>query len=77
MRPDVRRVATLRYDARLGPRRTVCIHLLGAVCLVVVLALAALQTRPGLGTNADTVANLDVLDLGTDTEGLSNDLWTL
>ena len=45
-----------------------------AVVLVVALALFALQARPYLCSNADSVANLDGLHLVTDLDGLADDL---
>ena len=45
-----------------------------AVILIVALALRALQARPYLRTYADTVADLDRLDLVSDFDGVSDDL---
>jgi Zn-dependent alcohol dehydrogenase len=41
---NMRRITTLSDNARFGPGSAVCVHLLGAVGLVVILALVALQT---------------------------------
>lgn len=70
----VRGVATLGDDASLGPDGAEGVHLLGAVRLVVVLALAALEARPRLGADADALAGLDQGDLGADAQGLADDL---
>lgn len=74
MSSHVRRVTSLGDDARLGPDGAKRVHLLGAVRLVVVLALAALEARPRLGADADALAGLDEGDLGADAEGLADDL---
>lgn len=47
---------------------------MGAVVLVIALALRALQASPHLSANADAVALLDRLDLGADLDGLADDL---
>jgi len=47
-----------------------------AIILIIALALSAFQARPDLCTNANTVANLDVLYLGPDLDGLTYDFMT-
>jgi len=47
--------------------------LLLAVCLVVLLALRAVQAGRDLRTHADAVANLDARHLGADLDGRSDD----
>lgn len=70
----MRRVAALGDDAGVGPGGAIGIDLLGAVRLIVILALAAVQARPGLGADADALPGLDERDLGADAEGLADDL---
>jgi hypothetical protein len=48
--------------------------LVGAVVLVVGLALRACQVGPDLSANTSAVSNLEVLDLRTDLDDLANDL---
>jgi hypothetical protein len=50
--------------------------LLLAVCLVVLLALRAVQAGRDLGTNADAVSDLDRGHLGPDLDCGSHDLCT-
>jgi hypothetical protein len=47
--------------------------LLLAVCLVVLVALRAIQAGRDLGTHAHAVADLDGCHLGADLDGGSND----
>lgn len=47
-----------------------------AIVFVVALALRALQTRPDLGTDTSTVADLECRDLGSNFYDLANDLMT-
>lgn len=47
---------------------------LGAVVLVASLAVGALAAGVCLCTNTDAVADLDVLDVATDLDGLANNL---
>lgn len=49
---------------------------MGAVVLVVGLALRALQARPHLRTNANPIANLHVFHFGPNLDGLSNDFMS-
>jgi len=46
----------------------------GAVVLVVTLALRALQASPDLSSHAHSVALFDGLNLGSDLDGFANDL---
>ena len=55
----VRGVASLGDDAAVGPLGTVGIQLMAAVCLIVVLALAAVQTGVGLRSYANALAWLN------------------
>jgi len=73
MRTVVRRVSTVRL-ASVGPLAAVGVSGLGAVVLVAGLALLALEARAGLGADSDAVAQLDVLDLLADADGLADDL---
>ena len=72
----VRRVAALGDDASAGPDGAVGVELLGAVGLVVVLALFAAQAGPGLGTDTDALALLGQGDFGADTDDTADDLCT-
>jgi hypothetical protein len=76
VRTYMTRVAALRDDARLGPYRAVCIHLVHAVGLVVVFTLFAFEARVELGAEAHTLAGLHQRDLGPDTQSFANDLVT-
>lgn len=49
-------------------------HTVRAVVLLVGLAVAAVQVGADLSTAADSVANLDRLDVFADLDSLSNDL---
>lgn len=71
---DMRRVATLGDDASVWPNSPVRVQLLWAVRLIVVEACDALRARVGLGAHADTLASLDIRDLGSNSKGLANDL---
>ena len=73
VRTVVRSVTTVRLAA-VRPLSTVGVRGLGAVVLVTGLALLALEARAGLGTDSDTVADLNVLDVLADLDGLANDL---
>jgi len=68
------RVATLRKCAIHWPRCTVRVDLVGAVVLLVRLAVAAGQVGANLCTNTDTVADLDGLHIFADLDCLSDDL---
>jgi hypothetical protein len=48
-------------------------NLMWAVIFVIALALRAFQARPDLCTNTNTIANLDILYLGPDLDGLAYD----
>ena len=76
MGPYVRRVAALGNDARFGPDGAVRIELLGAVRLVIVLALPAAQAGPGLGADADALALLGQGDFRPDANDAADDLCT-
>ena len=47
-----------------------------AVVLIVALAIPTLQASPDLSAHANSVANLDSLDLGTDLYRVTNDFMT-
>ena len=49
---------------------------MGAVVLVVALALLALQTRPDLSSNTNTIPDLCAGDLVADLDSLANDLMS-
>ncbi|KAL3710393.1 hypothetical protein TMatcc_004187 [Talaromyces marneffei ATCC 18224] len=58
----------------LGPFGAICVHNnVGAVGLVVVLALLAVAAGEDLGANTDSLAYLDVCDLGSDFDYRAND----
>jgi len=61
----VRRVTTLG-DGSIRVRGTVSVDLIGAVVLLVGLAVAAGKIGTDLCTDTNTVADLDVLDLASD-----------
>jgi len=55
-------------------RSTICVDHVGAVVLLVRLAVYALSARPDLSTNTDSVALLELGDLVTDLENSSYNL---
>lgn len=67
-------VTTVGLALVVGVDTTVGVDGLLAVGLVAVLAVDALEASLCLGTNTNAVADLDVLDLGSDTDGLSDNL---
>jgi hypothetical protein len=69
------RVATLRHDASVRPDTAVCIHLLRAVRLIVVFALAAFQAGIRLCADADALTSLDVGNFGTNFDGFAYNLY--
>lgn len=73
MASDVAGVTTLCNSA-IGVLSTVCVNRIRAVVLLIVLALIAGQVGANLSANTGTVANLDLGDLGSDLDDLTNDL---
>lgn len=73
MGADMRRVSALGNHTGIRKGRSVGVELLLAVCLVVVSALAAVEARVGLSADTNTLAGLDLGDLWSDSEGLSDD----
>jgi hypothetical protein len=67
-------VATVGLVLAVGVDGSVGVDGLLAVGHVAVLAVNALEARLGLGTNTDTVADLDVLDLLANTDSLADNL---
>lgn len=53
---------------------TVCVDLVGAVVLLVRLAVVASQVGANLSTNTSAVANLNLGDLGADLDDLADNL---
>ena len=47
---------------------------MGAVVLIITLALLALQARPDLSTDSDAVTDFDGLDLVANLDGVANNL---
>lgn len=74
VRPDVRGVTALRYNARVRPNGAVCVKLVLAVRLVVVLALFAFEASVTLSTDTNALSFLDQGNLGSNTNGLANNL---
>jgi len=70
---NMRRVASLGDDSGLGPFGTVSIQLMTAVCLVIGVALSAVETRVGLSTNTNSLSGLDQGDLWTDAQSCTDD----
>lgn len=71
------RVTALADNSSLGPLGAICVHDdLGAVGLVVVLALFALAAGEYLCANTDSLANLDVCDFGSDFDRRANNFYT-
>jgi hypothetical protein len=54
---------TLAWIRLLGIRGTIGVYLMGAVVLIVTLAIFAFETSPDLCADANSVANLDGLDI--------------
>ena len=73
MDTNVRRVASLCNSA-IGVLSTVGIDLVGAVVLLVGLAVVASKIGANLGTGTDTVADLVLGDLGSNLDNVANDL---
>jgi hypothetical protein len=69
----VRRVSSLGGESGIEIGGAIGIDLMLAVRLVLVLALAALQARPDLSTDTDSLADLGESDFGTDTHDLADD----
>jgi hypothetical protein len=65
MRTHVGRVTTLADNARLWVRSTVCVDHLGAVVLLVRLAVDTLSASSDLGTNTNSLSLLELGDLVT------------
>jgi hypothetical protein len=70
----VRRVTTLGLESSVKVISAISVNLVLAVGLVVILALAAIQARPNLGTSTNTVANLGETDLVAYTKNLADNL---
>lgn len=70
--PDVRGITTLGHNSGIRPDGAICIHLLGAVCFIIVFALAAFQARPRLSANTNPLSRLDECDLGAYSESFAN-----
>lgn len=66
------RISTLGDDT-VGVRSTVGVDLVGAVVLLVRLAVVASEIGADLSTDTDAVADLDVLDLASDLDGTTDD----
>ena len=67
------RVSTL-CDCAVGVLGTVCVDLVGAVVLLVVLALVAGEIGTDLSTNTGAVSDLDASDLVADLDYLADNL---
>ncbi|CAI9626784.1 unnamed protein product [Alternaria burnsii] len=67
------RVSTL-CDCAVGVLGTVCVNLVGAVILLVVLALVAGEIGTDLSTNTGAVSDLDASDLVTNLDDLADNL---
>lgn len=74
--PHVRGVPALGDDAGVGPLGTVGVKLIGAVRLVLVFALPAIEAGKRLRADADALAGLDEGHLGSDAERGSDNLCT-
>lgn len=66
-------VATLG-DSSIGVLCAVGVELVGAVVLLVGLAVVAREVGTDLSTNTNAVSDLDVFNLGANLDGLANDL---
>lgn len=53
---------------------TVCVDLVGAVVLLVILAVVAGEVGADLGSNTNTVSDLDLGNLAANLDGLADDL---
>jgi hypothetical protein len=71
----VRGVASLGDDAAVGPLGAVGIQLMAAVCLVIVLALPAVETGVGLRSYANALAWLNQGDFRTNSQSFPNNFW--
>jgi hypothetical protein len=73
--------ADVTREAALGNRsiwvfRTVSIHLLRTVILLILLASAASQVSPDLSADADPIANFDIFDGIANADGMADDFVT-
>jgi hypothetical protein len=75
MSTDVTGVTTLSHGA-IRMFCAICVDLVGTVVLLIRFTYVARQIGTNLGTHTGAVANLYVLDLGTDFDDLANDLVT-
>lgn len=66
------RVTTL-CDGAILVRSAVCIDGIRAVVLLVRFAVVAREIGTNLGSNASAIADLEILDLGTDFDDLADD----
>lgn len=66
-------VASLGDNSSVRPLGTVCVELVGTVGLVVVLALAAVETGVGLRAHADALPGLDERYFRADAESCTDD----
>lgn len=71
----VRGVASLGDDATVGPLGTVGIQLMATVCLIIVLALAAVETGVGLRSYTNALSRLYQGDFGTNPQRFPNNFW--
>lgn len=69
---DVRRVSSLGHNSGLWPHGTISIELMAAVRLVIILALAALETRVRLRSNSYALSRLDECHLGSNAESCAD-----
>jgi len=72
---DVRSETTVS-DTAIGVCAVVSVDHIRAVVFVLVVAELALQARRDLGTNTNTVADLDLADLVTNSDSLADDFVT-
>lgn len=73
MSPHMRRIPSLRNNPRIRPHGPIRIQLMPTIRLVIILALATLQTRVRLRSHADSLARLDERDFGPDAESRADD----
>jgi len=59
VRPNVFRISALGNNSRLWPNRTIGIKLMSTICLVVILALFALQARITLRADSNSTSLFD------------------
>lgn len=73
MSPNMRGIATLTHNSRVGPHGTISVELMHAIRLVIRLTLSALQTRVALCPDTDPLTRLNESDFRSNTKCSADD----